>query len=58
MEASIRDAARGGGSARRFPRFRWVDALLMGYLAWALPNFAARFWPVVRGWLHAHGGGG
>jgi len=31
-------------------RFTWVVYLLFAYLAWALPYFATRYWPILRHW--------
>jgi hypothetical protein len=40
--------------ARRSFWPHWAEFLWFGYLAWALPYFFVKYWPVIHGWA---GGG-
>ncbi len=37
---------------------RWADCLWLAYLAWALPYFAIKYWPVLSKWFGGQGHAG
>ena len=33
----------------------WAEFVWFGYLAWALPYFFVKYWPVLHGWVGGRG---
>ncbi|HVP38619.1 MAG TPA: hypothetical protein VMS93_05475 [Candidatus Saccharimonadales bacterium] len=50
MDGTAPGAATHPG-ARRGVRPTWAEFVWFGYLAWALPHFFVKYWPVLQGWL-------
>ena len=52
MEGTGVPIPRPAGTHAGLAHFTWVFYLLVAYLAWTLPYFAVKYWPVLTRWGH------